>query len=109
MRAAANCTVSILRGSTTDSYGDVVDQNTVVQSGVQAWIFEQNRRVFVPAEGAFRIIRTYAARVGSEIDVRKDDRLLHEQTTDIYLVTDLSDSSSAAHRPDTVLQLSRTT
>lgn len=109
MRAAANCTVSILRGTTTDTYGDEVDTLTAVQTGVVAWIFEQNRRVYLPAEAAYRIVRTYAGRVGAEVDIRKDDRVKNEQTNAVYLVTDIADSGSAAHRPDIVLQLSRTT
>jgi len=111
VRAVATTTVSILRGTTTDGYGDTVDDNTgqPVATGVPASILEQNRRVFLPAEQAVRIVRTYAARVGPEIDVRKDDRLLDEQTNTIYLVTDLSDPHASVMHPDIALQLSRTT
>jgi len=111
VRAVATTTVSILRGTATDGYGDAVDDNTgtPAATGVPASILEQNRRVFLPAEQAFRIVRTYAGRVGPEVDIRKDDRLLDEQTNIVYLVTDLSDPHASVMHPDYQLQLSRTT
>ena len=111
MRAVATTTISILRGTVTNGYGDTVDDNTSqpVATGVPASILEQNRRVFLPAEQAFRIVRTYAGRVCPEIDIRKDDRVKDEQTSIVYLVTDLSDPHASPLHPDYQLQLSRTT
>lgn len=108
MKAAANCTVSILRGTETNEFDDLVDSDAAVRAGIPASILEQNRRVYLPAEAAYRIIRSYAGRIGAEVDIRKDDRLRDERTGAVYLVTDLADSRSPVHTPDKVLVLSRT-
>lgn len=108
MKAAANCKVTILRGTEANQYNDLVDSDVAVRTGIPASILEQGRRVYLPAEAAFRIIRSYAGRVGAEVDIQKDDRLRDERTGVVYLVTDLADSRSPAHTPDKVLVLSRT-
>ena len=109
MKAAANCTVTILRGTEVNEFDDEVDSDVAVRSRIPASILEQTRRVYLPAEAAYRIVRSYAGGVGAEVDIKKDDRLRDEQTGVVYLVTDLADSRSPAHTPDKVLSLSRTT
>lgn len=109
VRAAATCRVSILRGTETNGYGDTVDSETAVRSGVPCSLIEQTRRVYLPDEGATRIIRSYAGRVGPETDLRKDDRIRNERNGRTYLVTDLGDPESAALDPDITFTASRTT
>lgn len=109
MRAAANRTVSIIRAVTTDAWGDAVDTETVLYTRVLCSLIEQNRRVYLPAEQAFRYIRSYAGRVGPETDLQKNDRIKDERTNIVYLVTDLGDPESAALQPDITFTASRTT
>lgn len=110
MRARATTTVSILRGSATNSYGDAVDDNTTVAaSGVIAAIAESTRRAYLPAEGASRIIRTYTGTLPPVTDVRKLDRLRDETSGVIYLVTELHQAANPAIALDISVELSRTT
>ena len=110
MIARANTTVAILRGTTTNAYGDTVDVDTAVATGIQASILERNRRTYLAAEAAYRVIRTYTGRVTAGTDVRKGDRLRDEGNSQVYLVTDLNSTpgSVGGLRPDVVLELSRT-
>lgn len=109
MIATATTTVSILRGDEVNGYGDVVDSDTAIHTKIPASIHEQNRRVYLPAEQAYRIIRSYTGRLPSNSDVQKNDRLRDERTGAIYLVTDIADPVSPAFAPDRHVELSRTT
>lgn len=111
MRARATTTVSILRGDTTNTWGDTVSDNsgTPVASGVMAAIHEQSRRTYLPAEQAYRIIRTYTGRLPSGCGVQKLDRLRDERTSAIYLVTELRQPDNPAITLDIAVDLSRTT
>lgn len=108
MRGAANTTISILRGTEQDGYGDEVDSQTPVYTGVVASILGSSRRVYLPAESATRVIHTYTGRCGAEVDLRKDDRVRDERNGRVYLVTELADSPSLVMQPDLVFNLSRT-
>lgn len=109
MKAAATTLVTVLRGTETDVYADEVDSDIAEYVDVPASIIEENRRTFLPAEGAFRVVRSYSAQLGREVDVRKDDRLRDQSTGRIYLVTELSDPLGLpGEAPDWVLTLSRT-
>lgn len=109
MIAAATTVVSILRGDETNEYGDVVDSDTAVYAGIPASIVEQNRRVYLPAEQAYRIVRSYEGRLPSNTDVQKNDRIRDERTNVIYLVVNLADPVALAFTPDRHVELSRTT
>lgn len=109
MIGTATHRVSILRGTETDTYGDMVDSNIAIRNGVQISIQETNRRTFVPAEGAYRVIRSYSATVGYETDLRKDDRIRLPDGT-IFLVVDISEPLPVfGSKPDRTVTLSRTT
>lgn len=116
MKARANVRIDILRGTVTDAYGDSVDDNTSAAAsgsdriGILASILEQGKRVYLPAEGAFRVVRAYFLRVGAEVDLRKDDRIRWDG--DIWVITELSEPDGFALggiAPDWVATISRTT
>ena len=108
MRAPANDRVRILRGTTTNAFGDEVDADLALVGVFPARIIEGTRRVYLPAEGGTRVIRTYNARVGAEVDIRKGDRLESVRSPRKYLVTEIADPLSGIMKPDIVLVLSRT-
>lgn len=108
MRAVANDRIRIWRGNKTDAFGDLVDADNEPVGETPAMIRERDRRVYLPAEGATRVIRAYYARVGPEVDIRKGDRIEAIRSGRRYLVTEISDPLSAVMRPDIQLTLSRT-
>lgn len=109
MKGTANCTISILRATETDGWGDTVDSEVPIYSGVRCSLVEQTRRTYLPAEQATRVIRSYAGRVGAGTDLRKDDRIRDERTGVVYLVLELGDPLSAVMMPDITFTASRTT
>jgi hypothetical protein len=110
VRGKATTKVSILRGTDTNEFEDEVDDNNVIPaaSGVVAAIAERTRRVYLPSEGATRVVRTYSGQIGHEVDIRKGDRLRDENTSVVYLVEEISEPVNPANQPDYELQLSRT-
>lgn len=109
MLGVATHRVSILRGTETDQYDDEVDSTVPVHTDVLIGFLEVDRRVYLPAEQATRVVRSYEAQVGWEVDLRKDDRIQLADGT-VYLVTELSEPTGILGvRPDRVAILSRTT
>src|SRR6185503_1159048 len=111
--ARANTRVTILRGTTTNGFGDTVDGTAAASASLAslpASLIEVGRRTYLPAEGATRVVRTHICRLTSGTDVRKDDRIQDEADDAIYQIVDLNaNPGSPAHRPDIVIQLSKTT
>lgn len=112
MIGRANARVSILRGTVTNTYGDVVDSDSTVHRGVKISIIERTRRTYLKAEGASRVIRTLTGRTTAGVDIAKGDRLRDERHPErVYLVVDINEKPGAlgGRKPDIVLELSRTT
>jgi len=95
MWAIPTTTVSVLRGSSTDAFGDVVDADTVAASGVPCSLLEQRRTVFTPAEGRVQQVLYFTARVPGDTVVLLSDRIRDENTGQVYRV----DSSSQVQSP----------
>jgi hypothetical protein len=102
-------TAAVLRGTTTDSYGDPTDAATVYLSGLPAAIQEQTRRVYGDSAGQDRTIRFSACRLPYGTDVVEDDRIKDETTGVIYAIEELTANTSPVHAADVVLQLRRIT
>lgn len=100
-------TVDILRGETTDAYGDPADAATPAASGVPASIIETSRRIFLPAESRLTKVRIFTGRVRPEVDVREGDRLRDTTTASIYLVEAVSRPASPIGAADARLDLRR--
>ncbi len=100
-------TVAVLRGETTDEYGDPADSDTPVRGGVPISLIERDQRVFVAAENRTTIIRNVTGRVRPHADIREQDRLRDEATGSIYLVEAVSRSASVVGAADVRLTLRR--
>lgn len=108
MNGRATTTVSIYRGTTTDTFGDEVDDNsTPAATGVTASLLEQSRRVFVPAENRMTVVRIVTGRLTSGVDVQEADRLKDERTEKVYLVEAVSAPQSPIGKADIKLDLRR--
>jgi hypothetical protein len=104
-----NTTVSILRGTTTDAYGDEKDTLTPIKTGVRASIIEQSRRVFVPADNVDRVVRYVRGRLPSNEDVREGDSLFDERSEATYIVEAVVQPGSPYAHNDVRVDLKRTT
>lgn len=109
MQAVANTKVSILRGTTTDAYGDEKDTDTPIATGIPASLVEQSRRVTTRDNPTPRIVRYAVARVPARTDVTDQDRLLDERTGATYIVDAVSGMANPAIEVDRRLDLRRTT
>jgi len=109
VRARATTTVTIVRGEDTNAYNDSVSSSAAVHTGIIAAIAETSRRVFLPAEQAYRVIRTYAGTLPPNAPIQKLDRLRDERTGVTYLVTEIHQADNPAITLDISVELSRTT
>jgi len=105
MLATPTTLVSILRGTTTDTYGDEVDTDTLVYADLPASIMETMRTVFSQDAATPMIVRVVTGRVGGGTDIRVGDRLLDQATSQRYMADSFTRSSSPIHTPDVVLDL----
>ncbi len=109
MQAIATTRVSILRGTTTDVWGDGQDTDTAVYTGIPASLIEQSRRVTTRDDPTPRIVRYAVARVPADTDVTDQDRLRDERTGATYIVDSVSAMTNPAIAVDRRLDLRRTT
>lgn len=109
MIARATTTLSVLRGTSTDAFGDEVDSNTAVATGIPASLTEQTRRVTTRDDPTPRVIRYSVARVTAGTDITDQDRVMDERTGSVYIVDAVSSMNSAAVAADLRLDLRRTT
>jgi hypothetical protein len=109
MQAIATTTVSILRGTTTDDYGDERDTDTPVATGVPASLTEQSRRVTTRDDPTPRIVRYAVARLPARTDVTDQDRIRDERTGAVYIVDAVSGMTNPTFEVDRRLDLRRTT
>lgn len=109
MQAVATTLLTVLRGTTTDAYGDEQDTDTPVQTGVPASLVEQSRRVTTRDDPTPRIVRYAVARVPAGTDITDQDRVRDERTGAVYIVDAVSGMDNPALQVDRRLDLRRTT
>jgi hypothetical protein len=87
----ATTTVSILGGVTADDgFGDSADNATVSASGVPASILEQERRTTGYRDGMPRVVRYVTGRLPAGTAVTEDNRILDENTGQIYIIDSIA-------------------
>ncbi|MEU6365765.1 hypothetical protein ABZ876_08410 [Streptomyces sp. NPDC046931] len=109
MQAIATTQISVLRGTTTDAWGDEQDTDTPVHTSIPAALTEQTRRVTTRDDPTPRIVRYAVARVAAGTDVTDQDRVRDERTGAIYTVDTVSSMANPALTADLRLDLRRTT
>lgn len=107
--AIATTTLAVLRGTTTDTWGDEADTNTPVYTGIPASLTEQSRRVTTRDNPTPRIVRYAVARVTAGTDITDQDRVRDERTGAVYIVDAVSQMANPAVAADLRLDLRRTT
>jgi hypothetical protein len=73
----------VLRGSTTDAYGDDVPGATAVLTGEPISIIESGSTTYDPATGESRSAIRCLGRMRGDRDVRESDRI-HDLTSGVY-------------------------
>lgn len=107
MITRANTTVAVLRGTTTDDYGDPVDSNTEVATGIPASILERRRDTTTPDDGQPRTVIFYTGRVPYGTDLQEGDRIKDERTSEVYVIDDHTRTENPLIKPDVRLDLRR--
>lgn len=109
MYAAANCRISILRGTTTTEFGDLADAGefTPVLTGQPAQVIEVSQVTTDPATQTPRSVRRIEARLGSQVGILETDRIRVERTGVIYTVQELTRPDPFGFTPDLELVLRR--
>jgi hypothetical protein len=82
----ANTTITILRGEGVDSWGDNVDADRPIKTGVPAAKGETNRQTERKDTDTPRNVRDYTFRFWRPVDIRDGDRIRDERDNQIYLV-----------------------
>ncbi len=89
MNAVANTTIAIYRGSVQDGYGDDVDSDTPVRTGVPASLIEGTpREVASGTSNTPRVVRAATLRVDQTETLQRGDRIKDESTGRFYRVDD---------------------
>ena len=107
MLSSATTTITIYRGQTEDEWGDDIDLNTVVDTGVVASITELEAKPFTETSMVPRVIRTAIGRVGSQVDIRANDRIYDEKHNETWTIRSISRKQSPVCATDTRLDLQR--
>lgn len=81
--------VDVLRGTTTNTYGDPIDANTVAISGLPMSIIEQRRTVFGPNQSQDRVVRTHKGRAAKGSGLLKGDRVRDRTTRQVYVIAEV--------------------
>ena len=105
----ATTTIDIYRGEDTDDYGDSVDTDRPVYTGIVASIIEQNKTVRNQNTRQPEVIRSYTGRVYAGTDIQDEDRIRDRKTNQTYIVDGISQPANPAAVADINLDLRRVT
>ena len=108
MYALANCTASILRDTVegdVDEFGDEVESNTVVTTGITAQVTERGRTVQDPNSLTPRTVRDVRGIVPSGTAIRQGDQLRDDTNNRTYLVVEVIRPGNLGITRDITLQL----
>lgn len=109
MLSAATTTITLYRGESTDEWGDPIDTDTVVETGIPAAITETNVDSSSEVSLVPREIRTAILRVGSEVDVQTNDRVYDEMNNESWIIQYITRQQNPVCAMDTKILLKRTT
>lgn len=101
MNTVANTTISIYRGTTEDEYGDEVNGDTPLYTGIPASLIEgRPRQVESGTSGTPRVIRQATMRVIATTDIKRDDRVKDETTGYFWRIDAVGAAGNPAFTPD---------
>lgn len=103
----ANTTLTIMRGTAANAYGDLSDVGAPISTGVPAAVTEASKVVFDPATQTPRTIRTLKCVVAGWTDILDSDTIKDEATGNFYMVQDIQTQPTGPTGiiPDKILTL----
>lgn len=108
MIATPTTRVDVLRGTVENVFGDLVNVDTVVMTGIPASIIERSQRLHEPKDGQDRIVRIAKGRVPNGTGVLKGDRLRDQTTGAVYVIDNVYQQANPFWAQDQSLDLSLT-
>jgi hypothetical protein len=79
-------TFSILRGTTTDQFGDPKDTDQPVRTGIPGSVREIRSIVTTISEGRGQQVRFLVGRLQAGTDIQNGDRIRDEHTGQVYII-----------------------
>lgn len=110
MQEIANTTISVLRGTGENAFGDAVDARVPVYTGIAAALVERSKQSTDPATRTPRTVRDIVCHVPGWTDVLTTDQIRDERTGYVYAIEDVTSPATLMGAPvDEVLTLRRVT
>jgi hypothetical protein len=82
----ATSTYAVLRGTTTDAWGDPKDLDNPVHSGIPGSVRLARSSVTTISDGRPQQIGFFVGRLPAGTDVQNEDRLQDERSGEVYIV-----------------------
>jgi hypothetical protein len=108
MIATPTTTVSVLRGTTTTEFGDVVASGSAYLTGIPASLIERTRTGISQTDQSFRVYRYTVARLPYGTDVKDTDQIKDESTGAVYSIASVSVNANPVIQQDLRLDLQKT-
>ena len=109
MQGLATTQVSVLRGTSTDEFGDEIDAATPVATSIPAAVVESSKVVLDQATQTPRTVRTVTCVLPSWASVLNTDRIQDQATGLTYIIETVETQPSLGYPGDQVLGLRRVT
>lgn len=110
MQEIANTSISVLRGEGVNPYGDRLDTQVPVYTGIPAYLGERSKTSFDPATQTPRTVRDIVCVAAAWTDVRTTDQIKDERTGIVYAIEDVTLPPTLMGAPvDEILTLRRIT
>jgi hypothetical protein len=101
----ATTTISVLRGTKTNRFGDRTNVGVPIYTGIPAALIETGKQVFDRATARPQTIRTTKAVVDEWVDILTSDTIKDERTGDYFIVEDVMRQPTLGPPPDKILTL----
>lgn len=105
-----NTTCTVFRSTTVNQFGDTIDNNVPLITGLPATLIETGKTVQDPSTPTPRTVRQISCWVPEWAGIVNTDRLLDERTQDVYIIIGITKPPTIIGAPvDTRLDLKRIT
>ncbi|MGH3296094.1 MAG: hypothetical protein ACRDP7_30275 [Trebonia sp.] len=101
----ANTSLSVLRGTTVNAWGDKTNVGTPLYTGIPAALVESAKQVFDRASQRMQTIRTSTCVVPDWADILDTDTLIDETSGDAYMIESVTRQPTLGPPPDKILVL----